>query len=213
MDIRSGNGGMCCQGVMPATVVITGGIGSGKSMVCGMLARKGLPTYDSDSAAKRLYDLDDELLEAVVGHFGTEVLGADGRIDRRELARRVFSDSSELKILEDLVHPAVFRDFEKWKSQQTSAFVVYESALALQHPLPDGFADEIVLVDAPLELRLERACRRDGRSREETEARARQQNADATDPRLTYILENNGTEAELTEKVDAMYHIFIEKFK
>ena len=100
-----------------ATVVITGGIGSGKSLLCGFLAQKGLPVYDSDGAAKALYDKD-PVLSAEVGRlFGGEVMTAEGKIDRKALAKRVFGDPEALARLEALVHPAVFRDFGEWKSE------------------------------------------------------------------------------------------------
>lgn len=190
---------------MPATLVITGGIGSGKSLVCRMLAEKGVPAYDSDSAAKRLYDTDAQLLESIVRLFGRGILDDGGRIDREKLSVLVFSDEASLKALEALVHPAVFRDFFRWKSAQSGQFVVYESALALQKGLPEGFADELILVDAPLDVRVDRACRRDGRTKTEVEARARLQTVDAGDPRITYILNNDGTEDDLAEKVGTLY--------
>lgn len=193
-------------------IVVTGGIGSGKSLVCAMLAERGVRTYDSDTAAKRLYDTDAQLLASVVDMFGTEVLDKDGKLDRRALGAIVFSDPEKLSKLEALVHPAVFRDFASWKAGfGEDGFVVYESAIALEKGLPDGFADEIVYVDAPVEERVARACARDGRSKTDTDARVRAQASSKSDPRITYLIENNATVAELEEKVAALYDKLIRK--
>ena len=98
------------------TLVVTGGIGSGKSLVCSFLAERGLPVYDSDSRTKMLYDSSPELLARIGDAVGTDVTGADGRLDRKRLASVVFSDGERLEALERVVHPAVLDDFYRWKA-------------------------------------------------------------------------------------------------
>lgn len=180
------------------TLLITGGIGSGKSLVCRVLAEQGIPVYDSDSMARSLYDRDPELSAAVVATMGEDVLDGDGRIDRKALAALVFSDKEKLARLEALVHPAVYRDFDAFrKEHQGSQFVVFESAIVLQRGLPEGLADKIVYVEAPLDLRVARASQRDGRSVEETMKRVAAQPSVADDPRIDVVLRNDASEEDL----------------
>ena len=91
-------------------VGITGGIGSGKSSVCKMLALRGVPIYDSDSRAKQLMVTDAELVRLVSQRFGADVY-VDGMLNRPVLAARVFTDKVALAELNSMVHPAVMRDF------------------------------------------------------------------------------------------------------
>ena len=97
------------------TLVVTGGIGSGKSTVCRYFASRGIPVYDSDSRTRSLYDRCPELVSRIGEVLGCSVTGPDGRIDRRKLASVIFSDSSMLEKLEGIVHPAVKDDFVAWR--------------------------------------------------------------------------------------------------
>lgn len=110
-------------------VGITGGIGSGKSTVCRLFAACGAPVYDSDTQAKRLMEEDGPLRRRLAARFGEEIY-AGGRLNRKLLAGRVFSDPAELSALNALVHPAVMEDFERWCGRQSGAdYVVLESAI------------------------------------------------------------------------------------
>ena len=145
-------------------VGITGGIGSGKSTVCRLFARLGVAVYDSDREAKRLMAEDAALRGGIVGRFGAGSY-ADGVLNRGYLAARVFSDPEALAALNALVHPAVLADFAAWSERQTGDYVILESAILFEAGLEHA-VDRTVAVLAPLELRLERTCRRDGCDRE-----------------------------------------------
>lgn len=151
-------------------VFVTGGIGSGKSAVCKVLSNIGIPVYDSDSRTKRLYDTDPDLIPSLETALEVDSLRSeDGKLDKRMLSGIIFSDKVKLQRLEDIVHPAVLKDFMAFAGQYENTevpFVVMESALVLQKPLFDDVADCVVLVDAPLDVRIERACRRDSSARE-----------------------------------------------
>ena len=151
------------------TLVITGGIGSGKSTVCRYFAGRGIPVYDSDSRTRMLYDSDPGLLRKVMDALKADVTDPSGRLDRMKLASVVFSDPVKLRILESVVHPAVRKDYIKWNVSFEGSgvpFVIMESAIILEKPLFRDIADKVLLVDAPVQVRLDRACRRDGVSRE-----------------------------------------------
>lgn len=170
-------------------VGITGGIGSGKSTVCRLFAERGAAVYDSDAAAKRLMTEDAALRQRLTERFGAATY-RDGVLDRAYLAGVVFCDAEALADLNGLVHPAVIADFEAWTTRQRGDYVVLESALLFESGL-DRRVDFTVAVLAPLELRLERTCRRDGSSAEAVRRRmAAQLDDDTLCSRADYTLVN-----------------------
>lgn len=183
------------------TVVVTGGIGSGKSEVCRYLAGKGIPVYDSDARTKMLYDTDRELVDAVSAALGCQVADRDGRMDRARLASVIFSDKRKLEALEAVVHPRVLEDFLGWRQQHSgSEVVVMESAIFLQKPLFHPYADKVIVVDAPVETRISRACRRDGADEEMVRARIAAQTHDAS--KADYLIMNDAGLDDLRRKAD-----------
>ena len=175
-------------------VGITGGIGSGKTTVCRLFARRGVAVYDTDAAARRLMNDDAELRAAVAARFGAAIY-RDGALDRPALASVVFSDPAALADLDALVHPAVKRDFEAWTARQTGDYVLLESAILFESGF-DALVDRTVAVLAPLELRVGRACRRDKSDPEAVRRRIASQTDDDTlcaraDFSLVNILESD----------------------
>lgn len=199
------------------TIAVTGGIGSGKSAVCAVLRERGIPVYDSDSAAKNLYAKDDSLLDAIEGAFGCCVRLPDGCVDRDKLASIAFSTPDKLRTLERIVHPAVLSDFMRWNAMQSARyegqgtsglffgkkpFCVMESAIILDKPEFLSVVSKVVMVDASLALRLERACHRDGTSPDRVIQRIAAQRFDLS--KVDAFIRNNGSLAQLkteTEKV------------
>ena len=186
------------------TLVITGGIGSGKSAVCAILVSRGIPVYDADARTKALYDSDPALLPALEQAMGLTLRGADGHLDRKALGAAIFGDADRLASLEAVVHPAVYRDFVSWRDAcpASAPFVVMESAIFLQKPLFRPLADKVLLVDAPAPLRLERAVTRGGLSREEVLSRMDAQRIDAEE--ADAVLVNDGDLAALESRLDAV---------
>ena len=186
------------------TLVITGGIGSGKSAVCAILVSRGIPVYDADARTKALYDSDPALLPALEQALGLTLRGADGHLDRKALGAAIFGDADRLASLEAVVHPAVYRDFVSWRDAcpASAPFVVMESAIFLQKPLFRPLADKVLLVDAPAPLRLERAVTRGGLSREEVLSRMDAQRIDAEE--ADAVLVNDGDLAALESCLDAV---------
>lgn len=156
------------------TIGITGGIGSGKSVVSRTLETMGIPVYDCDSRAKALYDESLALQQGIIRLVGEEVYATpNGRLDRALLAQRIFADRGLLVEINELVHPAVREDFCLWRSrqeQESYALCALESALLLGREL-ETFVDTKVVVVAPEELRLERAMHRDQTTKEAIKAR------------------------------------------
>ena len=153
---------------------ITGGIGSGKTYVCRLLEQQlGVPLYDCDREAKRLMHSSPELRRQLSALVGAEVYDADGHLDKAVMSRYLFADAAHAARVNAIVHPAVKDDFLAWAEQQATD-VLMESAILVEAGMRDSI-DCLVVVEAPLELRIERAMRRDAASRQQVEARIRQQ--------------------------------------
>ena len=192
-------------------LVITGGIGSGKSEVCRILAQKGLTVqYNADAKVKELYDTVPGLLESIEDRHGCCLRDEAGKFVPRCLAQRIFVDRQALETVESLVFPALMEDFLAFAGNSGSPFVVFESATILEKPHFDGFGDKVILVDAPVSMRMERACRRDGADREAVKARMANQkkmnalSEGATDPRIDAVIVNDGSIAILEQKIEIM---------
>lgn len=173
---------------MSKTVLITGPIGSGKSAVCSRLRALGLSVYDCDSRTKALYE---------------SVPGLKSRIEEAiglpfSQAGVIFTDPVRRKALEDIVYPEVLKDLAAWKSEHEDEDMVFvESAIALEKPAFDSTYDEVWLVRAPFEKRLER----NPRVAERFSAQA------PVDPsRADVIIDNDSSLEELFEKTDTLIY-------
>lgn len=152
------------------TILVTGGIGSGKTEVSRILSDSGIPVYDSDSAVHRLYREDKALRSSVAEAFGQEILTPEG-VNRTLLSEIVFSSSASLERLESIVYPALLKDFRSWQNGLDSAYSAMESAIAFEKPVFKDIFDFIIFVDAPEEERIARVCGRDGISAEDVRRR------------------------------------------
>ena len=184
-----------------STFLVTGGIGSGKSEVCRCILSKGYPVYDSDARAKCLYDEVPGLAERVDAALGGGLLDASGKLDRKALARVVFSSSDALRKLEAIIHPEVLKDFLRWRDGYEDVPVFMESAIAASSPLFKDLFDAVVYVDAPEQVRLERACSRDSARPEAVLERIRKQDFGSLAP--DFVILNDGTLEELRARTDA----------
>ena len=183
------------------TLIITGNIGSGKSAACDILARKKhLPIYDSDSRTKALYDEVPGLIEDLEERLNSKLRGEDGKLDRKALANIIFSNEEALSIVESIMHPLVLKDFEAWKMDiekqveegaiRPITWLVFESAIILQKPMFAEFGDCVIEIFAPEELRIKRACARDGVSEDVVRARIEAQNNELRVREPDFIIEN-----------------------
>jgi dephospho-CoA kinase len=142
---------------------ITGGIGSGKSVVCRLFAVLGIPVYDSDARAKWVMAHDELLRTELQVTFGAETFDAIGQLNRTYLARVAFSDPAQLARLNALVHPAVGRDFAHWSAAREAEghqYILKEAALLYESGAYQQL-DRIITVFAPLEIRQARILTRD----------------------------------------------------
>lgn len=188
-------------------VVVTGGIGSGKSEVCRILKDMGFcAQYNADARAKALYEEHPALLADIEYDLGCTFKDEQGRFVPSKLAARIFSDPAALKTVEAHLFQVMMDDFSSFAGSCGEDVVVFESATVLEKPQFEGFGDKVILVDAPLETRLERACRRDGTDRDKVLARMRSQklmndlSQGQHDPRIDCVILNDGTYEELVRR-------------
>ena len=184
-------------------ILVTGGIGSGKSAVCALLQERGIPVYNCDIRTKGLYTRRPTLVPKLEKALGTSLRQADGTLDKVRLASLIFTDSQARETLEGIVYPLVLQDYRRWLSRQKAPFVVIESALILSKPLFDGIYDAAVLVEAPEEVRLQRVMHRENASREDFLRRIQAQ-AFPLD-KVDAVLTNDGTKEELSAAVERLF--------
>lgn len=143
------------------SVGITGGIGSGKSLVCKIFSVLGIPIYSSDERAKWLLANDAELREQVIQAFGPEAYDPQGNLNRSYLANVIFKDDANRQLLNKLVHPRVGKDYQRWRVLHTdSPYTLKEAALLFE----TGSYQELsrmINISAPEALRMRRVLLRD----------------------------------------------------
>lgn len=149
---------------------VTGGIGSGKSLVCRMFETLGIPVYYADQQAKRLMTEDPRLVNAIMELAGPGAYDEKGRLDRRFLAGKVFNDKEKLTRLNAIVHPATIADSKAWAEKQNASYVLKEAALLFESKA-FHYVDQVIGVYAPVTLRLHRTMQRDGISKSEVQKR------------------------------------------
>jgi dephospho-CoA kinase len=169
---------------------LTGGIGSGKSTVATIFETLGIPVYYADDAARRIMNNDKELKAVLVKHFGEETYQQD-KLNRTYLASVVFNNKEKLDLLNSLTHPATIRDANRWIQEQTSPYIIKEAALLFESGA-DKYLDQVIGVDAPLELRIRRTMERDRITRDEVLLRMnRQMNEEEKIKRCDFIVYND----------------------
>ncbi len=178
---------------MPLQIGITGGIGSGKSTAARIFQVLGIPVYDADSRAKWLMNHDPELKNQIITTFGFQSYTASGELDRVYLASQAFHNPAHTQILNGLVHPRVSTDYAQWVSvHRQSAYLLKEAALLFESGSFQTL-DKVIVVTAPLPLRMDRVLRRDPhRTRQDVEAiMARQLDETEKLSRADFILYND----------------------
>lgn len=176
---------------MPKTIGITGGIGSGKSLVAKVLQLMGYTVYSSDQRAKEIMQEDQELIAGLKELFGEEAY-LDANLNRPYIAAQIFKDSSKRTAMNNLVHPAVRKDFQNWVNCQKSDLLFQESALLFETGNYRSF-DAVILVSAPEKVRMERVKERDQLTDEQVQSRFNAQMPEEEKMKLTdLVIQNDG---------------------
>jgi dephospho-CoA kinase len=150
----------------PLSIGLTGGIGSGKSLVADFFRQLGIPVYTSDIEAKKLMQTDDFIRLSLIEVFGESVYLKSGDLNRAKLAEVIFSSDEALKKVNAIVHPQVRLHFQDWVLKQTEApYVIQESAILFDTGLYKNF-DKIITVTADEAIRINRVVERDSCTKE-----------------------------------------------
>lgn len=169
---------------------ITGGIGSGKSMVCEILKKTGLPVYDSDSHAKLLTTNNLEIRQQLTALFGVQLYN-NNSLNKSLLSQIIFSSTKNRDKVNSIIHPVVARDFEMWAVEQNSPFVILESAILFESKLAEKM-DKIIVVTAPEALRVRRVQQRSQLTEEAIKQRMAAQLSDSHLIKLCdFVIEND----------------------
>jgi dephospho-CoA kinase len=190
-------------------VGLTGGIASGKSTVARMLAEKGALLIDFDEIAHAVEEPDGPAWRGIVSHFGREILHADRTIDRRKLGAVVFADPEKLKLLNGLVHPAVFAEWQRRmaliRKDLPHAIVLSDMPLLIEAGVKQ-MVDLVILVYLPPEGQIRRLMTRDGYSREEAVQRlAAQMPIDDKLLAADIVIRNEGSLDQTRRQIDMLW--------
>ena len=190
------------------TLGVTGGIGSGKTTVCGFLEEQGARVFYADTEAKRLMREDPDVQAAIVDAFGEAAYDEEGALDRAYLADRVFGDAEQLDRLNAIVHPHVFEAFEAAKARAADtevSLLVHEAALLFEAG-GDEHVDATAVVVAPDADRIDWVTARDDVTPDQVRARMQHQlPQDELRVRADYVIENNGSLDDLRRKSVELY--------
>lgn len=180
-------------------IAITGGIGSGKSVISDILRAMGHKVYDCDTRAKALMDTDESIKNDLIDLISIDAVRNDRTIDRKLLSEIVFNDPDALSRLNSIVHKAVRADLRRWRDTSSDKTVWVETAILYASRL-DCEVDEVWEVTAPTELRVQRVMKRNSMSREQVLARISSQSTTAAQLHpLTKSIVNDGVEPVLPQ--------------
>ena len=186
---------------MTKMIGLTGGIGSGKSVVAKIFSTLGIPVFNADEAAKQIMQTSPEIKIKLIQQFGNDIYNELG-LDKEKLAAIVFNDPFQLQLLNAIMHPVTIQAAKDWAAKQTSPYVIKEAALIFESAAADGLF-KVIGVTAPMSLRIQRVMQRDGVSKEQVEARMQHQISDTIKMRLCdYVIENNNQEMVIPQVLE-----------
>lgn len=190
-------------------VGVTGGIGSGKSIVCQVFNTLGIPVFKADDAAKYLMEHDAALIAGIQSLFGIDIYN-NGKLDRTKLSAIVFKEPALLQKLNGLVHPATILYSLQWMDNQKSPYVIKEAAIFFESGSNKDM-DVMIGVFAPKELRITRAMQRTTASRQDILDRMAQQiNEDEKMSRCDYVIINDELKPVIPQ-VLSLHHLLLQK--
>lgn len=182
---------------------VTGGIGSGKSVVCEVLRLHDIPVYDADLEAKNLNDTSPVIREKLIEAFGAELYKND-KLDRKKLAQLIFNDEKNLRQVNSIIHPELAKHFEKWTDGRMEHSIVAIDAAVLFEAGFQQFVDKTITVFSPIETRIERVVKRDNLTREHILSRINSQMSDEEKIKLSDFVIINDNKHSILEQVSTI---------
>lgn len=193
----------------PFLVGLTGGIGSGKTLVSDAFASQGIDIVDADIIARDVVAPGSEGLAALTAHFGTGIINEKGELNRAALRERVFSNEQEKTWLNACLHPRIRQAMQQAASEVTSPYGILAVPLLIENNLV-GMVDRVAVVDCPEDMQLARAMKRDGSSEAiirniiDSQASREQRLAVADD-----VIDNSGTEAHTLQQIETLHAAYL----
>ncbi|EMF0719089.1 dephospho-CoA kinase [Citrobacter freundii] len=195
---------------MRYTVALTGGIGSGKSTVANAFADLGINIIDADIIARQVVEPGMPALKAIAEHFGSELIAADGSLQRRILRERIFSDPDEKAWLNALLHPLIQQETQRQFQQATSPYLLWVVPLLVENALYKK-ADRVLVVDVTPETQLRRTMQRDDVTREHVEQiLAAQATREARLAVADDVIDNNGAPDDIIPDVARLHALYLQ---
>ncbi|KQN33350.1 dephospho-CoA kinase [Pedobacter sp. Leaf41] len=193
-------------------VGITGGIGSGKTTVCKVFEVLGIPVFYADTEAKSMMVEDELLIEAIKLTFGEESYFEDRKLNNKHIAGIVFNNEAELAKLNALVHPAVFRAFDRWEANVNpkAPYTLKEAALLFESG-SYKMCDTTILVTAATDVKINRVMQRDNSTAEQVKARMDKQMSDAEKAKMANHFIMNDETNSIIEQVLALHKEFLNR--
>lgn len=191
-------------------VGITGGIGSGKTTVCKVFEVLGIPIFYADTEAKNMMVEDELLIEAIKSTFGEESYFEEGKLNNKHIAGIVFNNEAELAKLNALVHPAVFRAFDRWEANvnPNAPYTLKEAALLFESG-SYKMCDTTILVTAPTDVKINRVMQRDNSTAEQVKARMDKQMSDDEKTKMANHFIMNDEAHSIIKQVLALHKEFL----
>lgn len=189
---------------------LTGGIGSGKSTVADLFAKHGIPILDADKIAREITEPQQFAYLEILRHFGSDVIQADGILNRKKLRHIIFADSAERNWLEKLLHPIILEKMQEYIRQLDAPYCIAIIPLLFEVDFY-SFINRILVVDAPEELQIKRVIERDTATQSDIEAILKAQTS--RQDRLSRahdLITNDGNLAELAKQVDKLHHFYLD---
>ena len=188
---------------------VTGGIGSGKSVVCSVFESLGIPVFRADDAARHLMNSDPVLRSGIAALLGADVYVND-QLNRERVSAIIFKDPALLERLNSLVHPATIQYGKDWITAQTAPYVIKEAAIFFESG-SNKEMDLMIGVSCPLELRIARVMKRGGQTREKVHEIIARQMDDAAKMKLCDHVVLNDDVAAVIPQVLALHEVFLRK--
>jgi dephospho-CoA kinase len=187
---------------------LTGGIGSGKTTACEIFTGLGVPVIDADIIAHELVKPGMPALEEIIRVFGKEVISDDETLDRKILRDKIFANNKDRKKLENILHPAVYREISAQVENISSKYCIISVPLLLETNASNA-VDRILVIDVPREQQLERALNRDKTNKNDINAIIESQ-ISRKDRLLAAddIVDNNGDVNDLRKKIYELHEFY-----
>jgi dephospho-CoA kinase len=185
---------------LPLKVGVTGGIGSGKSLVCKIFKVLQIPVFDADTEARKLMDHNHDIRKELIALLGKNIYTGQGTLDRKKMADIIFNDREIIQKVNKIIHPAVRKQFVAWWQNQNTDYIIQEAAILFESGAYQ-LMDFNILITAPEELRIERVMERDGISRKQVIVRMTNQWNDEKKVKLADFIIHNDESDFLTTQI------------